>query len=115
MDICLKINSLMEKPNMQYIDSVAGGDAAFRQKLVNIFKAELPQETAAYRVLLNQGDLDGAAECVHKLKHKISLLDMEKSYYIAEQFEVNLKEGNTSLKEDFESILITMQNFADAL
>jgi HPt (histidine-containing phosphotransfer) domain-containing protein len=105
----------MEKPNMNYIDEVAGNDALFRQKLVTILKAELPRETADYRDMLGKGNLKGAAESVHKLKHKISLLGMEKSYYIAEQFEINLKENNTNLRDDFDSILITMQSFAEAL
>lgn len=105
----------MEKPNMDYIDDLAGDDVPFRQKLVTILKDELPRETADYKDLLANGNLRGAAESVHKLKHKISLLGMEKSYYIAEEFEVNLKEGSTNLKDDFDTILITMQNFAEAL
>jgi len=105
----------MEKPNMHYIDDLAGDDAPFRQKLVAILKDELPREIADYKDSLANGNLRGAAESVHKLKHKISLLGMEKSYYIAEEFEVNLKEGSTILKDDFDAILVTMQNFAEAL
>jgi HPt (histidine-containing phosphotransfer) domain-containing protein len=105
----------MEQPNMDYIDSLAAGDVAFRQKLVAILQAELPQEVGEYKARLERGDLHNAAESVHKLKHKISLLGMEKSYYIAEQFEVNLKDGTTGLHDHFEDILNTMQQFAAAL
>lgn len=100
---------------MDYIDNLAGDDSAFRQKLVNILKAELPKETDEYRSQLSSGNLGAAAESVHKLKHKISLLGMEKSYYIAEQFEVNLKEGKTTLQDSFDSTLSTMQEFTDRL
>jgi hypothetical protein len=32
-----------------------------------------------------------AAQSVHKLKHKISILGLEKSYYIVEEYESDLK------------------------
>ena len=52
---------------------------------------------------------------MHKLKHKISILGLEKSYYIAEEFEENLKENSSHLQSDFESILKRMQDFLDTL
>jgi hypothetical protein len=44
------------------------------------------------------------AQSVHKLKHKISILGLEKSY-LAEEYESNLKNNSTNLHSDFESIL----------
>lgn len=105
----------METPNMDYIDNLSAGDTAFRQKLIGILQAELPQETAEYMQNMQQQDKKGATGSVHKLKHKISLLGMEKSYYIAEQFEINLKAGSTRLQDEFEDILRTMQQFVTAL
>ena len=105
----------METPNMEYIDNLSAGDTAFRLKLIGILQAELPQEIAEYRQKMQQHDMNGATGSVHKLKHKISLLGMEKSYYIAEQFEINLKSGATKLQDEFEEILGTMQQFVTGL
>ena len=56
-----------------------------------------------------------AADNVHKLKHKISILGLEKSYEIAIAFENNLIEGDTSLYKEFETILNTITNYLQKL
>jgi hypothetical protein len=45
-----------------------------------------------------------AAQSVHKLKHKI-YTRFRKSYYIAEEYESDLKNNSTNLAVDFENIL----------
>jgi HPt (histidine-containing phosphotransfer) domain-containing protein len=105
----------MEQPNLNYIDSLAGNDTVFRQKLISTIQAELPQEIEEYTDNIAKNDLLRAAGNVHKLKHKISVMGMEKSYYLAETFENNLKAGGTEFKEDFETVLKTMQDFANSL
>jgi hypothetical protein len=62
--------------------------------------------------VVNKFDL--AANNVHKLKHKISLLGLEESYELASQHELNLVEGNNNLHENFE-ILNTMERFLNEL
>ena len=54
---------------------------------------------------LKNKDFIKTAEDVHKLKHKISILGLQKGYVIATDYENNLKEGNYTLQEDFEKIL----------
>ncbi|OIQ20171.1 MAG: histidine kinase [Flavobacterium sp. MedPE-SWcel] len=105
----------MEQPNLNYIDELAGNDDDFRAKLVNTIKRELPNEVTEYKNTINNSDFLTAANHVHKLKHKISVMGMEKSYYIAEEFEHNLKNHSADLRLEFENILTTMQNFADGL
>lgn len=105
----------MEHPNLNYIDELSGEDMVFKQKMVTIIKAELPQEIKIYKNCLGAQDYKATAEMVHKLKHKISVLGLDKSYYIAEQFEENLKEKSTVLQREFEEILSVMQKFVDDL
>ena len=105
----------MEFPNFTYINDLAGNDEAFRARLVNVIKAELPGEIAEYKKSLQNTHYSEAANHVHKLKHKISVMGMEKSYYIAEKFEDNLKNGRTDLKVEFENILNAMEEFAAAI
>lgn len=105
----------MEQPNLNYINELAGNDEIFKQKMILIVKTELPQEVERYQSFFKLKNFKQAAEMVHKLKHKISVLGLEKSYYIAEQYENNLKQSSVELKDEFEEILNSMQNFMDGL
>ena len=105
----------MEQPNLSYIQSMSGGDKAFEQKLLNIIKLEFPKEKEVYYANYTSNNFKQAAENVHKLKHKISILGLSKSYEIAVAFENNLLDGNTNLNEEFESILNTITNYLQQL
>lgn len=105
----------MEQPNLSYIHSMSGGDKAFEQKLIDIIKAEFPEEKNVYFENIKAENYKLTAENVHKLKHKISILGLEKSYEIAVAFENNLLEGKTTLQDEFEAILTTMTNYLQQL
>jgi HPt (histidine-containing phosphotransfer) domain-containing protein len=105
----------MEKPNLNYINQLSGDNEEFKAKIIGILKKELPEEVALYQNHIQTKNLKLAGEIVHKLKHKVSILGLEKSYYIAEEFEGNLKEQSTKLQSEFESILKMMQDFVDML
>ena len=105
----------MEQPNLNYINEISGDDMEFKDKMISILKKEMPLETALYHEKINASQFMEAALIVHKIKHKISILGLEKSYYIAEKFEVNLKNNGTDLAQDFEAILQSMQKFVDNL
>jgi hypothetical protein len=105
----------MEQPNLDYINDLAGDDEAFRAKLIATIKAELPGEITAYETSYNNADYLATAGHVHKLKHKISILGLEKSYYLAAEFEDELKNNQTSLAAEFEKVLLTIKNFAAGL
>jgi len=105
----------MEQPNSEYINQLSGDNEEFKAKVIEILKRELPEEVAFYENQIQSKNYKLAAESVHKLKHKVSILGLEKSYYIAEEFEDNLKEQSTELQSEFESILKAMQDFVDTL
>ncbi len=105
----------MEKPNLSYIESMSGGDKAFEKKLINIIKTEFPLEKEEFYNNYKSENFKLTAENVHKLKHKISILGLEKSYEIAIAFENNLLEGDTLLYLEFEAILINMTNYLKQL
>lgn len=101
----------METPNLSYIHSMSGGDKAFESKLISIIKAEFPEEKATYIKNITSNNFKAAAENVHKLKHKISILGLEKSYEVAVDFENNLLENSTAGREGFDAILKKMTDF----
>lgn len=105
----------MEKPNEIYINQLSGDNSDFRASIISILKKELPEEIATYKKKLGEKNLQQTAACVHKLKHKISILGMEKSYYIAEEYEKKLLNQSIELQNEFENILNTMQEFVDQL
>lgn len=105
----------MEQPNLIYIDSLAGDDFEFKAKLVGTLKRELPIEILRYRESIAENDFAQTAAMVHKLKHKISIMGMEKSYYLAEEFEDNLKNQSAALKPEFDKVLALMEDFAASL
>jgi HPt (histidine-containing phosphotransfer) domain-containing protein len=105
----------MEQPNLNYINELSGDNLEFKNKIIGILKKELPDEITVYEEGFKNGDYLLAAQSVHKLKHKISILGLEKSYYLAEEYENNLKNNTTNLDADFDTILNSMQQFVDDL
>ncbi|WP_130735769.1 Hpt domain-containing protein [Flavobacterium sp. J27] len=105
----------MEQPNTTYINQLSGDNVAFREKMIAILKRELPEEIQIYREQIQKNNFLAAAQSVHKLKHKVSILGLEKSYYLAETFEENLKENSIQLQKEFETILNAMDTFVKSL
>lgn len=95
----------MEKPSLNYIKELSGGDAAFEAKLIAVVKSELPDEIAEYNRNMRDSAFAKAAENVHKIKHKFGILSLEKSYELAVEYETELREGNTKHKKEFETIV----------
>jgi HPt (histidine-containing phosphotransfer) domain-containing protein len=105
----------MEQPNLSYINQLSGGDKTFEEKLISIIQVEFPEEKAVYFNNILKKNFKEAAENVHKLKHKISILGLEKSYEMAVDFENNLLEKSTAGQEEFETILKTITNYLTTL
>ncbi|WP_282124232.1 Hpt domain-containing protein [Algibacter mikhailovii] len=105
----------MEQPNFSYIDQLSRGDDVFKQKLLDIIKIEFPEEKAIYLKNIESRKFKEAAGNVHKLKHKISILGLEKSYVVATNFENNLIESSDLGREEFEDVLEVMTNFLSKL
>ncbi len=105
----------MDEANLSYIDQLAGDNMEFRKKIIGILKKEAPEEIAVYEGYKSNADMDGMANAVHKIKHKISLLSMEKSYYIAQKYEANLKNSSTELQQDFHAIIENIKEFVNQI
>jgi HPt (histidine-containing phosphotransfer) domain-containing protein len=101
----------MEKPNLEYVIKLANGDESVRKMLVDVIKTEFPEEKKDYYDSLKNKEFKKIEENVHRLKHKISILGLEKSYKIANEFEHNLRELNLDKVEDFEKILIVISTY----
>jgi len=95
----------MEKPNRIYLEQLSDGDIAFENQIISIIKKEFPLEVIEYENSIKSKDFLKTAENVHKLKHKISILGLEKGYELAAEFEKELKSGTKFQQVSFEKIL----------
>lgn len=103
----------MEQPNLIYIKSMSGGNQAFEQKLIGIIKQEFPKEVEIYLTNMSLKEYRKAADNVHKLKHKISILGLKKSYEVAQDYEKNLIRGSAVLEADFSDIIRLIADFLE--
>ena len=101
----------LEEPNLSYIRELSGGDEEFEQKMLSILKSELPEEIETYQNHVENQEFKRIAEIVHKIKHKISILGLEKSYEFAVSFEEELKNDNPDRQDTFLRILQNMEEF----
>lgn len=106
---------MKEQPNLNYINSLSGGDKSFEIKLFSIIKKEFKIEKNIYYNNIKSKKLKLCSENVHKIKHKISILGLENSYKIAELYENNLREGNVALQNKFSNILNNVTNYLNKL
>ncbi len=105
----------MEQPNLSYIHNMSGGDTTFEQKIIKIIKEEFPKEKEVYYKNINSKNYKEAAENVHKLKHKISILGLVNSYEVAVKYEYNLVLGSEDERLEFDAVLQNITNFLENL
>ncbi len=105
---------MMESPNLSYIHQLSGGDLEFEKMLLAVVKKELPDEISVFKSNIQQENFKEASGNVHKLKHKISILGLEKSYHFAEIYEEELREGINTRQDDFQKILEVMLQYVEA-
>ncbi|MEQ8551186.1 MAG: Hpt domain-containing protein [Cyclobacteriaceae bacterium] len=103
----------MTAPNLSTIHKMSQGDREFEKKILSVAKVELQEEVKAFNKAIELVDYLQAAQLVHKIKHKISLLGMEESYNLAAAFEAQLNDKTESLLPDFRLILEKMITFLE--
>ena len=81
---------MIEQPNLNYVDELAGDDVAFRGQFIDIIKTEFPLEKEEYFGHVTNTRFKETAEIVHKLKHKFNILGMQESYKLAVAYEMEL-------------------------
>ena len=105
----------MEKPNLNYVESMSGGDKDFEANVIAVMSSELQQEIKAFDDAIVAKDLKLAAQSVNKIKHKVGLLGLEKGYKTTADFEASLKNGQLEGLKSFRTILESITNFVNTL
>ncbi|WP_088323844.1 Hpt domain-containing protein [Polaribacter tangerinus] len=94
----------MELPNLEYIKETSGGDKDFENSLLAILKEELPKEIDSFKKHITDELYLEASLDVHKIKHKLGLLNMTKTLELASEFELDLKNNDLKQYKNFISI-----------
>jgi|TARA_B110000908_G_scaffold112203_1_gene131584 hypothetical protein len=105
----------MEKPNLIYLDSIACGDNDVKNLLIDTIKLEFPEEANDYYESFMKKDYKKSEFNVHRIKHKISILGLEQSYLIANEYEQNLRIKSTYKSDDFDTILLVITEYLKTL
>ncbi|KAB1156812.1 Hpt domain-containing protein [Flavobacterium luteum] len=106
---------MKEIPNLEYINQLSKANLELKKRLITVLKTEFPNEVKIYETNMASYHYKEAAENVHKLKHKIALLGLEKGYDITRNFEEQLKKDRNESQGEFEKILINIKIFLDKL
>lgn len=107
----------MEVPNLNYIDQLARGDESIKETLIQVIKTEFPEELFSYKTSLNSSNFKNIEDNVHRIKHKFSILGLEKAYKNAVAFELSLRDNsiNKEQQESFEHTLTLISNFINTI
>lgn len=105
----------METPNLSYVEKISKGDISFQNDILAIVKEELQEEIDKYYQYFGDENYAKAKVYVHRIKHKMSILGLEKSYEITNNYENDLRGANFTHQAYFESILPIMINYLKTL
>ena len=106
---------MIETPNLNYFNAIAGDDAQLLQRLITIAKEEFPTEKQGFLTAFQTPDYPKAAEAVHKIKHKINIFGLDNGYQIAVRFENELRQEKTQSYSDFLGILEQIETYLTAI
>lgn len=102
---------MKERPNLNYIKEIASGNTEFEYRFLEIIYQELPRERRAYNSFVSEQDYEEASRVVHKIKHKLGVLNMPLGYELARQYEEALRDGSPALKPEFDRVLEVAEEF----
>ena len=101
----------MEKPNLNYINSLAREDDSIKKILIDVIKTEFPEEKQDYYESFSKNDFKKIKDNVHRLKHKISILGLENCYKNANVYEHNLRVNSKDKSEIFDKTLVIISEY----
>lgn len=98
-------------PDLSKFDEICDNDLEFKEQMISILKKEFPIEKNAFLNAFTSANYKESAEVVHKLKHKINLLNLEEGYKLASEFERQLLDNSIELYEEFIVVIDIIEQF----
>ncbi|WP_445382584.1 Hpt domain-containing protein [Robiginitalea sp. IMCC43444] len=106
---------MKNEANLDYINRLAGDDKEFRDQFIHILKTEFPGEKEAYLQALQRKEYRTASEWVHKIKHKLSILNLHQGHTLAGLHEEELRDGKTDKASGFLDTLNYIEEYLKRL
>ncbi|MGG8497483.1 Hpt domain-containing protein [Tenacibaculum sp. TC6] len=102
-------------PDLSKFDEICDNDEEFKMQMLAILIKEFPLEKKAFLDSIERKSYRESAEIVHKLKHKINLLNLGDGYLLASKFESQLFNNSKELYDEFIIILNQIEQFLKKL
>lgn len=109
------VRYIEEFPNMDYVVHLGGTDFDFERKFIAIMKKEFTRQLGNYLYHIKKNEPRAAAEIVHEIKFKFSILGMNNAFEFSEHYEERLHVGDTGLDKDFKKSLRKVNKFLKSL
>ena len=104
-----------EFPNMDYVIELGGSDFDFERKFIDIMNKEFTWQLGHYLYHIKKDEPRAAAEIVHKVKFKFSILGMDWAFKFSETYQERLQVGDMEWDPIFKKILKKVQTFLETL
>ena len=88
----------LEYVNLEYIESMSGGDETIIRELVDIFIEQVPEFIREMQKLYEKQDWTNLGMLAHKAKSSIAIMGMNDLAAMLKEFELNAKEAKSPEK-----------------
>ncbi len=96
----------MKFPNSIFLEEQAQNNTVIVTRILEVMKEEFITEMEVYLSYMSNENYTEASKVVHKLKHKASLLNLDKEKAIElGKYEMDLLSKDLTLKDEFDEIL----------
>jgi len=87
-----------EYVNLEYIESMSGGDESIMRELVDVFTEQVPEFIREMQELHEKQDWTNLGMLAHKAKSSIAIMGMDDLAVMLKEFELDAKEAKSPEK-----------------
>lgn len=82
--------------NTEYLEMVAGGDAALLKELVGLFRDQVDEFNHDFKVYYEETNYKGLGNLAHKAKSSVAIMGMDSLANMLKTFEIQATAGKNS-------------------
>lgn len=91
-------NNKLEYVNLDYLESMSGGDESIIRELVDVFMQQVPEFIREMQELYEKQDWNNLGMLANKAKSSIAIMGMDDLAVMLKEFELNAKEAKSPEK-----------------
>ncbi len=103
--------------NLEYLDTMSGGDVDMRNTLLDMLIEELPRELSILLEAVQMGDVEAIFQASHSMKSTLTYTGHTESIVLNEQIEAASRQGiwGTNERASFNNLQIKIHRLMGAL